>query len=264
MVVFMAKRFIKWVGSKLYLLKEIKANLPSQYTRWIEPFLGSGVVVLDNEPGVALLNDINSNLIECFEVVRDNVEELIVSLQKHRYERDYFMQLRNLDRTPAFSELNKIERASRFIFINKTCFNGLMRGNKKGELNCAFGRYNNPKWCVEEELRETSKLLQGYKFFDEDFEVFLEMAQKGDFVYLDPPYLKFNHYNSEFDLSYHIRLSECVKKLNEKGVNFMLSHCENKKVEELYSSFKKIEVITRRTMNPLTQGVKKEFLFVNY
>ena len=207
---------VKWVGGKRQLLDEITPLLPKRVTNYCEPFLGGGAVLFSIQPSKAIVNDLNADLITVYEVIRDDVEALIESLKKHENTSEYFYTLRDIDRDKAsYQSLSKVEKASRLIYLNKTCFNGLFRVNSSGELNSPFGHYKNPNIVNEPVLRAVSKYFNASNiaFYSEDFAETLLRVHKGGFVYLDPPYdpvsdtASFTGYNEGgFDKSEQIRL----------------------------------------------------------
>jgi len=183
--------FLKWAGGKSQLLEQYAVFFPQRYKRYLEPFLGGGAVFFYSEPNVAILSDYNKDLIQCFSAVKNNVKRLIdlLKIHKERHSKEYYERMRRDYNT---KKLDKIERASIFIYLNKTCFNGLYRVNSKGEFNVPFGKHKNPAIFDEENLLAASKLLKQTKLNSGDFSKILEYAQKDDFVYLDPPYYPLN------------------------------------------------------------------------
>lgn len=179
-----ARPFVKWAGGKGQLLDELLKRAPTTFGRYYEPFVGGGALFFALQPKRAVLADKNQELANAYLVVRDNVEELVISLRQHRNHRDYYYRLRSLNPL----ELTSLERASRFIYLNKTCYNGLWRVNRRGHFNVPFGRYKDPKICDADNLRAVSAALQGVEIRCSDFEEALQTATGGDLVYLDPPY----------------------------------------------------------------------------
>ena len=152
---------VKWVGGKRQLLDEITPLLPKRITSYCEPFLGGGAVLFSIQPSKAIVNDLNADLITVYEVIRDDAEALIESLKKHENTAEYFYALRDIDRDKvSYQSLSKVERASRLIYLNKTCFNGLFRVNSSGEFNSPFGHYKNPNIVNEPVLRAVSKYFK--------------------------------------------------------------------------------------------------------
>ena len=187
----MLKPVLKWVGGKRQLLGKIAPLLPREIESYCEPFLGGAAVLFFIRPSKAIVNDLNGELIALYETIRDDVELLIEDLRKHRKTREYFYELRGIDRDPeAFEKLSKIERASRLIYLNRTCFNGIFRVNARGEFNTPFGCYKDPSIVNEPVLRAINDYLKNsdVSIFSEDFEKTLSRVSGETFVYFDPPY----------------------------------------------------------------------------
>src|SRR3989344_6152859 len=182
--------FVKWAGGKKQLLSQFEKFFPSKINRYFEPFVGGGAVafhILSNyKPKNVYLFDINEELINCYNQIKFNPSKLILRLQEHKnkHNEDYFYKIR----TQNPKELNELERASRFIYLNKTCFNGLYRVNSKGGFNVPMGKYKNPLICPEADLREISKFLKKDDMKMGQFYDAVKEAKKGDFIYFDPPY----------------------------------------------------------------------------
>ena len=182
---------VKWVGGIRLLIDEITTLLPIKIEFYCEPFLGGGAVLFSMQPPKAIVNDLNRDLMIVYEVIRDNVEELIESLKKHENTADYFYEIRDMDRDQSvYQSMSKVDRASRLLYLNKTCFNGLFRVNSSGEFNSPFGHYKNPNIVNEPVLRAVNKYLtkNDIILYSEDFEKILERVPNNGFVYLDPPY----------------------------------------------------------------------------
>ena len=181
---------VKWVGGKRQLLDEIIPRLPERITSYCEPFLGGGAVLFSIQPSKAIVNDLNADLIAVYEVIRDDVESLIDDLKKHENTSEYYYKIRDLDRDKAaYQAMSKVERASRLIYLNKTCFNGLFRVNSSGEFNSPFGHYKNPNILNEPILRAVSKYFasSGITFFSEDFSATVDGGGGGGCVSRGPP-----------------------------------------------------------------------------
>ena len=265
--------FLKWVGGKRQLLNEIRSFIPNRFNRYFEPFLGGGAVFFDLMPMHASLNDVNSELVNCYEVVRDNVEALVEHLHRHKYEKDYFLAQRGLDRAKGgLAKLSKLERASRFIYLNRTGFNGLYRVNSKGFFNVPFGRYKNPNLVNIKGLRSCSQALQSAKITNRDFSEILAECKRDDFVYLDPPYVpvsptaSFTQYAKDnFGKAEQERLALDLHKLNQKGVQFLASNSYTPLVLELYSGLSIHTVYAKLAINSQPDGrhAIKEVLISN-
>jgi len=181
---------LKWVGGKRQLMPALKEFIPKKFTNYYEPFVGGGAVFFELQPKKAVINDFNEELINVYQTIKKNPEGLILDLKSHKNESDYFYNLRALDRDQNFKNLSDVKKASRIIFLNKTCYNGLYRVNSSGEFNSPFGRYKNPNIVNETTIRAVSKYLNNndITIVNGDFEAALIGIKKGAFVYFDPPY----------------------------------------------------------------------------
>jgi len=271
----MCKPVIKWVGGKRQLLKELKERLPKKYNRYFEPFIGGGALFFDLKPINAFINDSNPELVNLYIVVKDNVEELIQNLNKHKNTDSYYYEIRNLDRDKTiYNQLSNIDKASRFIYLNKTGFNGLYRVNSKGQYNVPYGKYENPKYLDEENLRECSKYLKNAKIENSDFTIIENYIEKEDFVYFDPPYVplnttsSFTQYTKEgFDDDMQFRLKELCDYIDKSGAYFMLSNSYTEFVLDLYGENYKNHIVTaNRAINCKAngRGKIKEVIITNY
>ncbi len=267
---------VKWVGGKRQLLEEITQRLPKQITTYCEPFLGGGAVLFALQPKNAIVNDLNADLILVYEVIRDHVEPLITTLDKHENTAEYFYKIRDLDRDKdSYREMSAIDRASRILYLNKTCYNGLFRVNLSGEFNSPFGYYKNPNIVNAPVLRAVSKYLTAnhVQFFHTDFEEVLRQVPKGAFVYLDPPYdpvsdtASFTGYNrGGFGRDEQKRLKRCCDELTARGVQFLLSNSATLFIQNLYAEYT-IEIVhAKRAVNSdaSKRGAVEEVLIRNY
>jgi len=265
--------FVKWAGGKRQLLPQMEKYFPKHYNRYIEPFIGGGAVFFHLIPENSIISDDNPDLINCYKVIKDDVESLIKSLKKHIYEKIYYYEIRALDRdVKKFAELSDIEKASRSIFLNKTGYNGLYRVNSKGLFNVPFGRHKNPKICDETNLRNVSQALKKVEIFLGSFEICLDFVEKDDFIYFDPPYFPlsdtalFTSYTkNSFDKSSQLKLFEVFMELNERGCNLMLSNSYSEFILDLYKDFKIITLKAKRNINSNSQkrGLINEVLILN-
>ena len=267
---------LKWVGGKRQLLDEITPLLPRQISTYCEPFFGGGAVLFARQPKNAVINDLNGDLMLVYEVIRDNVESLIAALQEHENTSDHFYQVRDLDRDKeSYKLLSKIEKASRIIYLNKTCYNGLFRVNASGEFNSPFGHYKKPNIVNEPVLRAVSKYLfsSNIQLFSEDFATIIQRIPRGGFVYLDPPYdpvsdtASFTGYNKGgFGRAEQIRLKECCDVLTQRGVKFLLSNSATVFIRELYAEYTIKTVYAKRAINSDAdkRGAVQEVLIRNY
>lgn len=260
------KPFIKWAGGKQRLIPHLP--LPPTFTKYIEPFLGGGAMYYNIRtlyPDVECwLSDINLELLNCYWVVRDNVRELITALEGHAYNHSiaYYMIIRNSKPT------DPVASAARFIYLNKTGFNGLYRVNKKGEFNVPVGRYQNPTICDKFGLLDASAILrQKTVIMSRDFRYVT--ANDGDFIYLDPPYhqAQFTQYHqSGFADDDHRALAELCTKWAGCGAYVMVSNSDTDFVRELYQGWKVKEVQVSRAINSNPQGRQPvtELVITNY
>ena len=257
------KPFLKWAGGKRQLLSELSKYIPAEFNKYIEPMIGGGAFFFHIKPDRAILADKNKDLILTYQVVRDNVEDLITSLQAYKNEEEFYYSVRAQDT----SELNQLERASRMIYLNKTCFNGLYRVNKKGEFNVPFGHRNNPTIVNETNLRAVSKLLTGTKLIHGDYaDILQSSAEPGDFVYLDPPYYpaggyaEFKRYTKDFFYKTdHKKLRNEFVRLVENNIWVLLTNSDTNPVRELYEGFDVEIVNTRRSISSKASSRGKGF-----
>lgn len=267
---------VKWVGGKRQLLDQITPLLPKRFTSYCEPFLGGGAVLFSIQPNMAVVNDLNGDLILVYEVIRDDVDSLIASLKTHENTQEHFYAVRDLDRNrESYDALSRVEKASRLLYMNKTCYNGLFRVNNSGEFNSPYGHYKRPNIVNEPTLRAVSRYLNAsdITFYNEDFAATLERVPQGGFVYLDPPYdpvsdtASFTGYNrGGFDRNEQIRLKECCDELTKRGVKFLLSNSSTPFIRELYMDYKVTLVRARRAINSdgNKRGAIQEVLIRNY
>ena len=264
---------VKWVGGKRQLMFELLKNMPENYNRYFEPFIGGGALFFELQPDNAYISDMNEELINLYKVVRDNVDELVADLQKHDISKEYFMEIRNIDRTEEYKNWSNIQKASRFIYLNRTCFNGMYRVNSKGEFNVPFGHYKNPRILDENNLINCSNLLQKTEIKHADFSEILKKIKKGDFVYFDPPYVplsetsSFTSYTKDgFDIDMQFKLRDVCDELDSIGVKFLLSNSDTKLVNELYENYNIKKVFASRQINANADGRGKitEVLVRNY
>ncbi|MFZ5644642.1 MAG: DNA adenine methylase [Bacillota bacterium] len=248
------KPVIKWAGGKRQLLSRYREYFPAKYSAYHEPFLGGGAVFFDLAPPVSFLSDFNEELINMYSIIQNKVDQLIEDLARHRNEEDYYYSVRAADT----KRLSDVERASRLIYLNKTCFNGLYRVNKKGEFNVPFGKYKHPNFLDPDLLMAASRALQGARIFRGDFEVVLENAQTGDFIYFDPPYFPVSrtaNFTDFTDRSFgpkeQERLAGTFHKLAQRGCLVMLSNSDTPFIRDLYDGYRRgiISLTANRSIN---------------
>lgn len=267
---------VKWVGGKRQLLDDLTPLFPKRILSYCEPFLGGGAVLFKLQPRVAYINDINSELMQMYGVIRDNVEELIIALSKHPNEAEHFYSVRDWDRDKErYQKLSRVDRAARMIYLNKTCYNGLFRVNNAGEFNSPFGHYKNPNIVNAPTLRAVSSYFQKAEitFSSMDYSEVLEKVPRGTFVYLDPPYdpvsetANFTGYSKGgFDQTEQIRLRECCDELNERGIKFMLSNSATDFIKSQYNAYNITVVKAKRAINSdaTKRGEVEEVVVRNY
>lgn len=246
---------LKWAGGKGQMLDILLEAAPTsnKYNKYIEPFFGGGALYFNLQHDNSVIADSNEELINLYNVVATDVDKLIVKLKLMPNDKDFFLGLRQKD----VSDLSPIDRAARTIYLNKTCFNGLYRVNKKGQFNVPFANYKNPTICNESSLLAASQLLQKAKIVRGDYkDVLKEHATPGDFIFLDPPYLPISKYadfkrytKEQFYEEDHYELAEEVKRLHELGCYVLLTNSNHPLVHELYDDFDISVHQTRRNIS---------------
>jgi len=291
-----AKPFLKWAGGKTQLIHEIERNLPSNINKetytFIEPFAGSGAImfwILNKYPNIknAIINDINTDLTDCYLAIKSNVDELIDILGKWEKEyhnltddlevrKEYYYEKRTIYNSRTSK---KLKQSALFIFLNRTCFNGLYRVNRKNEFNVPIGSYKKPQICNSENLLAVSKLLQRVTVLNGDYSETIKHTSDNTLFYFDPPYKplsetsSFNSYSKdEFDDKQQIRLKEFCDKLDNEKHQWILSNSDvkgkdssNNFFDDLYSQFNILRVNARRNINanPTKRGRLTELLITN-
>ena len=296
-MLYTAKPFLKWAGGKTQLINEVESKLPNDFGNlsytYIEPFIGSGAVLfwlLNRYPKIekAVINDINSDLTNTYKVISTSPKELIsvLSLMQNEYyalennqekKSTYYYKKRECYNS---RKSDKIAQAALFIFLNRTCYNGLYRVNKKNEFNVPMGSYKKPTICDAENILVVSKALQKVEILCGDFEQTLNYAGNNSFFYFDPPYKplsntsSFNSYaKDEFDDEHQIRLKNFCSRIDSMGYKWMLSNSDvkgfdgnNNFFDELYSEFKigRVKATRRINSNANKRGELNELLITNY
>ncbi|STQ86307.1 DNA adenine methylase [Helicobacter muridarum] len=258
-----AKSFVKWAGGKRALVDSIISYMPGSFNAYFEPFVGGGALffalrnrgLLDSK--TIYLSDKNKELINAYEVIQNNPKALLKELEslQNKHNKELFYNIRNLDRSKDFAKLDSKFRAARFIYLNKTCFNGLCRYNAKGQFNTPIGSYKNPKIYNESLVFNAHKALQGVNLFCGDFEEILVEAKSGDFAYLDPPYFplsntsSFVSYTDNFLQKEQERLRAVFKELDSKNVKVLQTNSSADFIKNLYKDFGIIELKAKRAIN---------------
>ena len=269
--------FTKWTGGKRQLLPIIKELMPETYNDYYEPFIGGGALFFDLAPERAVINDYNAELINCYQQIRNNPQELIDLLKYHQENnsKDYYLQLRSADRDDRINNMSDVQRAARILYMLRVDFNGLYRVNSKNQFNVPYGSYKNPKIVDEELIFAISNYLNNNQIEIKtgDFEDALLDVQEGDFIYFDPPYIPlsdtsaFTSYTHEgFSYEDQVRLRDTFRRLSDVGAYVMLSNSSSHLVEELYRAFNIHYVEATRTngAKSSSRGKISEITVTNY
>jgi DNA adenine methylase len=253
--------FVKWLGGKRRVLNDLRKFFPTEFARYYEPFLGGGSVLFDVNPHSALVSDSNAELINTYNVVQNNIEELIALLAIHEENnsKEYYLHIRALDRELTFHTDNSaVSRAARFIYLNKTGFNGLHRVNKKGQNNVPFGSYEKPLILDEQKLRFLNTWLtdKNISFTTADYtNILTNINTANNFIYLDPPYIpasatsSFVGYDSNgFTLKDQLELRQMFDALDDAGNFVMLSNSDTEITREVYKNIHMHEISVQRSV----------------
>ena len=267
---------VKWVGGKRQLLRALEPLLPERIGTYCEPFVGGGAMLFHLQPQRAYVNDINAELINLYEVIRDDVDGLLGELAAFTNDSACFYAVRDWDRDPeSYAKIDRVRRAARIIYLNKTCYNGLFRVNSAGEFNTPFGRYKNPGIVDEEGLRAVHRYFTSadLHFSCTDYAEVLAALPQDAFVYLDPPYdpvsdtANFTGYaKAGFGREEQLRLRECCDRLTGRGIRFMLSNSATAFIREQYAAYHITVVSARRAVNSNAskRGHVEEVVIRNY
>lgn len=269
--------FTKWTGGKRQLLPVIRELIPKTYNRYFEPFVGGGALFFDLAPKDAVINDFNAELINCYQQIKDNPQELIEILKVHQEynSKEYYLDLRSADRDERIDMMSEVQRAARILYMLRVNFNGLYRVNSKNQFNVPYGRYKNPKIVDEEFISAISVYINNNQLEIKvgDFEKAIVDVRTGDFVYFDPPYIPlsetsaFTSYTHEgFSFADQVRLRDAFKRLSDTGAYVMLSNSSSALVEELYKDFNIHYVEATRTngAKSSSRGKISEIIVTNY
>ena len=272
------KPFVKWAGGKRQIMPEIKKYVPENYDTFYEPFVGGGAVFFELAPKKAVINDYNSELMNVFECIKDEVkfDKMCTELNHHEanHSEEYYYQVRNIDRdVKKYNKLADYKKAARTIYLNKACFNGLYRVNSKNEFNVPFGKKEKVNTYEGQNLGVVHCILNfnDIKLLSTDFEEAVKDAKKGDFVYLDPPYdsdtSTFNDYTENgFNKDEQRRLALLFKELSDRGCFVMLSNHNTILVNELYKDYNIHVIEAKRNINAngKKRGKVEEVIITNY
>lgn len=267
---------LKWAGGKRQLLPQIVPLLPSKYTKYYEPFVGAGAVLFDQQPQRAIINDTNSELINVYQVIKAQPEELIILLRQYekKHSKQFYYEVRDRDRdAEGFATVSSLEKAARTIYLNRTCYNGLYRVNQKGWFNTPIGKNSTITIVNADGIRAMSKYLNSadITFLNGDYKQALGGITKRDFVFIDPPYYpmktdSFLRYaTGSFGVEAQKELKELCDKLTKKGVRLMQTNSDCDEIRELYKDYNLVEVDVRRCINAHADGRRgKELIICNY
>ncbi|WP_413172903.1 DNA adenine methylase [Anabaena azotica] len=274
----LVKPFVKWAGGKRQLVPTILANhFPKNYNlqTYYEPFVGGGALLFSLQPKKAVINDSNAELINCYKTIKNSLDELIEDLKNHKNDEYYYYDIRDWDREKNFKSKTEVQRASRIIFLNKTCYNGLFRVNSQGQFNVPFGKYKNPNILDIAVLKAVNKYLNENQvtILNSDFHEAVKDAKRGDFIYLDPPYdpvsetASFTGYDvNGFNKQEQKRLKEVFDDLHSRGCYILLSNAYTEFISDLYKDYSQTKISAIRAINchGKKRGKVDEILVKNY
>ena len=247
---------VKWAGGKSRLLAALKVRAPRTYLRYFEPFVGGGALFFGLRPASAVLSDLNDELMNTYRAIRDELEGVLRALAVHRERHDDEHYYATREAWNHGRDVSPAERAATFIYLNKTCYNGLWRVNSRGAFNVPVGRYVNPPILDAEGLQAASRVLQGAQLETAGFEHVLHHAAAGDFVYFDPPYdpvsetSDFTAYTAGgFGKAGQERLAEVYRELHGRGCALVLSNSDTPFIHRLYAGFRVERVSCNRAIN---------------
>lgn len=272
------KPFVKWAGGKRQIINKLKEYIPHEYNTYFEPFVGGGALLFELSPKNAVINDYNSELINVYNCIKDEIKFNKMCKELNTYEakhnEDFFFEIRNKDRDRVkFNKMPDYKRAARTIYLNKACFNGLYRVNSKNEFNVPFNKKEKINTYDSQNLGMIHSYLNfnNVKILCSDFEEAVKDAKKGDFVYFDPPYdsdtATFTSYTENgFGNKEQVRLAKLFRELSERGCYVMLSNHNTKLINELYEGFNIYVINARRNINSngKNRGTVEEVIITNF
>ena len=264
-----ARPFLRWAGSKRSVVKKLAANIPPSFNRYIEPFVGSGALFFHLNPGCAILSDLNWEVVNLFKQVKERPRELHKRLIAPDRERDTYIRIRQ-----GFgSETDNLARATSMLYLNRNCFNGLYRTNKSGKFNVPYAHQRRGEYPSIENLLHCSKRLQDTELLDGDFfDVVIDRMRPGDFIYLDPPYVKskgriFNEYvKGHFNHEDTKRLADLLRKIHEVGAFFLLSFIDDEIISSIAEEWGHEKYLVQKNIAGFAADRRKsaEFLIKNW
>ena len=274
-----ARPFVKWAGGKTQIINRLKEFMPQQFNRYYEPFVGGGAFLFSIAPEHSTISDQNSELICAYKCFQNEsmYKQLICKLREHEknHSEEYYSEIREWDRKDNFAMLDEVERAARFIYLNKACFNGLYRVNSKGYFNVPSAKKNVVRAFDEDNFNALRSYLgkKDVLVLNQDYAKTVEAAVRGDFVYFDPPYDVFPDKNGfvdygkdGFNKDEQVRLRDCFRELSDRGVFVMLSNHNTPFINEIYAGFNIHVIDAKRMINsdPNGRGNVQEVIITNY
>ncbi len=261
--------FLKWAGGKRWFVGRYRTMIPASYGRYIEPFLGSGALFFALQPKEAILSDLNANLIEAFSVVKDDWEMVAAALRRYHRLHSASFYYRIRESRPR----SEVMRAANFIYLNRTCWNGLYRVNTRGQFNVPIGTKKNVVLDTDDFCR-ASALLKGAKLIASDFESVIHRARRGDLVFADPPYVTahsqngFLKYNEKlFNWNDQVRLMKCLRSAKKNGVQIVATNADTPSIRKLYEKWFTVRTITRSSIiaaSPARRGTSNELVITSW
>lgn len=269
---------LKWVGGKRQSLDIILPLIPKKYSTYYEPFVGGGAVFFSLQPRKAVINDINDELMNVYQVIRSDAQGLLEKLAEaaENHSEDFYYKVRERDRNQdIYNRLSAIDKAARTIYLNKTCYNGLYRVNTDGKFNTPYGKYKNPNIINRDTILNLHAYLNkaNVQIRCDDYRRVLSTARRGAFVYFDPPYMpisetaNFTSYTADgFDIEQQVMLKQTCDDLTRRGIKFLLSNANTWIIRQLYRKYKIKIIKAKRAINSVAdkRGAVEEVLVKNY
>jgi len=248
---------LKWAGGKRQLIPEIIKIIPKKFHNYVEPFIGGGALFFNLSYKNSIINDSNFELINLYKEIAKNPNKIVQELKNYINTEEFYYEIRKS------KPISNLKKACKTIYLNRTCFNGLYRVNKKGEFNVPYGKYKNVNFVDKQNLFEASKILKKTKILNKDYKIVLDKyCKRKDLVFLDPPYIPISKYSDfkrytkeQFYMDDHIDLANYYKKLDKKGCYLILTNSNSNEISNLYKDFKIKVVKTKRNIN--SKGSKR-------
>lgn len=265
---------LKWTGGKRKLVKDIIKLFPQSYDRYYEPMVGGGALFFHLQREGSYISDVNEELINFYSVVRDIPTDLMNLVDTYENTPDKYNEIREWDRLSTWAERSNLERAARFLYLNKTAYSGLWRVNKSNQFNVPYGKYTNPKFYNKDEIIAASKLLQKTQIELSSYEAIKKFIKPGDLIYFDPPYVpisatsSFTSYTKDgFDNTNQIDLKTFCDELTDMKVNWIASNSYSPAVFDLYGEYNLVDVVAGRAISAGWDGANskvKELIIRNF